>query len=541
VEDALSATGSPPPPTARRLFDRVARPVPLALAGVLIGALVLRLIASAGAAGRLDADEAVTGVMAQRIQDGDFFTFFAGQDYMGTVEQYLQALVLWVTPDTAVWLRSVQIALAVAACGLVYLVGRQVIASPWGAVLAAAVFAVGPYYNVLKGTRSHGAYAFAVVLCLAAVLIALRFDARSRRAPLLAVAFGVLAGLGLWQTLLVAYVMIPAALWLAASARGQLRSLIPLGAGGFVVGALPLIVARISEGRLNGGGESPQPPSSIADRAAGLLDPVLSMFVGAGRLGAGAPVTHWIAPALAVVAALGIAGAAVWARRAGLLDLVTLRTGRREPIDLVVASFPLALVLYVLSDYTWFTGEPRYLFTLYPMLALGLAAIVMRCGRLTPLVGAALVVLLLGLTTIQLRDAVRADGFPPVVGGGVIYSEDADDIVAVARQEGVEALYAEYWLAYPIQFAAGDALAVSALTVDRFPALEREVREAADPPAFVTPEGDGAERMDAALRSLGVRFQRRPAARAVLFYDLSRPVSAGEVLAAGACAGAVCG
>lgn len=514
--------------------------LPSALFVVLVVAFSVRLVYALSPAGRLDADEAVTGVMAQRIQHGDLATFFAGQQYMGTVEQYFQAFVLAITPDTAAWLRSVPITLSVIACALVFWVGRDILGSAWAGLLAAAIFAVGPYYNVFKGSHSHGAYAVAVVLCLLTLLIALRFDPRSRRAPVLAVLLGVVVGVGVWQTLLVAYLMIPTILWVIGSSRGYLRSLVPLGVGGFVLGALPLIMARIGERQINGGGESAQPASSIADRAGGLLDPVSSMFIGFGRIGSGAPVTHWIAPAIMVILGIATLGAAVWSRRRGLRDLLLLRVDGRAPIDLMLGALILGAVLYVLSDYTWYVAEPRYLFTLYPALCVGVAALVFRLPRLVPLLAAASVALMLALTVIQMRDAIRADGYPPIVGGGIVYSEDAPQIVDAARDAGLTALRSEYWMAYPLQFAAGDTLAVSALTVDRFPELERRVDAAVPPAGIVTPEGVGTDRMEHALQSLGVRFETKRVARSVLFFGLSREVSNEQLLAAGACAGSSC-
>ena len=65
----------------------------------------------------LDSDEAVTGLMAQHILSGsDFPVFFAGQNYMGSLEQYIQAGVLAVTPDNAFTLRIPEAVIAAATC-----------------------------------------------------------------------------------------------------------------------------------------------------------------------------------------------------------------------------------------------------------------------------------------------------------------------------------------------------------------------------------------------------------------------------------------
>src|SRR5688572_33441872 len=71
----------------------------LPLAGVLGAALVIRVAMLASTLSRLDGDEAVTGIMAQRINEGHHLAFFAGQAYQGSGEQYLQALLFRVLPE----------------------------------------------------------------------------------------------------------------------------------------------------------------------------------------------------------------------------------------------------------------------------------------------------------------------------------------------------------------------------------------------------------------------------------------------------------
>jgi hypothetical protein len=507
---------------------------------LLIVGIALRAVAVWSGAARYDADEAVTGVMAQRILNGDHFVFFAGQDYMGALEQYLQAAVLAISPDTIGWLRVVPFVLSIGACVLVYIATRGMGYSRWVAVVALGVFACGPYYSVVKGVRSHGAYASTAVLCLLLLVIALCFDPRHKRAAGMAFTFGLVAGVGLWQSLLVAYALIPASLWIVGSARGRLRSLLPIGLGGAILGALPLLASRASNGTLLGDSAATQPATTFTERIDGLLDPVAAMFLGAQRIASDQPVMARVAPAIIVMVALGVLGAALWQRRRGLWHLITLRTIRREPVDILILSFPLAIVLYGLSSYTWYTGEPRYLFTLYPALAIGSAIALTQTRRLFPIAAAILLVGLIAFSAIQFRDSIRADGFPPVTGGGAVYSEDSRTIVDEASRLGLSALFADYWLAYPLQFAAGSDLVIGALTDDRFPQLRAAALTAHPPAGFATPQGVGAERMAAALSGIGVDFRRRDVARATLFYDLSRPVGPDEALSAGACALAIC-
>ena len=510
---------------------------------ILVGLLLalaacvgLRLVILLSSIGRLDADEAVTGIMAQRILDGDLPVFFAAQNDLGTVEQYLQALVLAVAPDTATSLRVVQIALATAACGLVYLLGTRVIGSRWGGVLAAALFAVGPYYSLLKGTRSHGAYAIAAVLVVVAALLALRVDPRSRRAPAMAAAFGLCCGLAIWQSNLTAYVVIPAVLWALASARGHMRALLPIGVGGALIGAAPLIAHRLANGVFVGSGRPPQPPSSYAQRMDNLIQPVSEMFLGVKEIGGVTPVAAWAPPAWALLLALGALGAALWVRRRGLWALVTLRRDGRQPIDIVLASFLVAPLLYGLSDFTWFAGEPRYLFTLYPMLAVALAALAMSAPRraVATALGVALVGITLALSAVQIDRGLDHDGFPPLQDGGVSYTEDLPEVAEALGQEGVTEAYSSYWLAYPLVYASEGDLAVSPYTDPRFPDIDAEVAASPAPPAFVVPQGEAEAQVRGGLEALGTDFRVRHVDRFAVFLDLSERRVPAEVLAAGA-------
>ena len=523
---------------ARARWRRLAPPAPaailIALAGALGACLAMRLVMVLSPIGRLDADEAVTAIMAERILDGDLYAFYAGQNYLGTAEQYLQAAVFAVAPDTATSLRVAQVVLAVLACGLVYLLATRVTASRWGGVLAAALFAVGPYYNVFKGSRSHGAYAIAAVLVAAIAILALRVDPRSRRAPAVAAAFGLLCGLALWQSTLTAYVVIPAVLWALASARGHLRSLVPIGIGGAIVGAAPFIAHRLVHGLFVGTGRPPQFPSTYAQRMDNLVQPVSEMFLGVKAIG-GVPVAGWAPPAWVLLAALTALAAAAWVRRRGLWALVTLRREGRRPIDLVLASFLVAPLLYGLSDFTWYAGEPRYLFTLYPSLAVAAAALVLRAPRrIAPVLGVALIGVALALSAIQIDDAIAGDGYPPVIDGGLVLEEDMPEVARALERDGVDAVYAGYWLAYPLQFAAGDELAVSPYGDQRFPALDAEVATSPEPPAYVTPLGEGAAQVRRGLRALGTGFSERRVESVVVFSDLSQRRVPAEVLAAGA-------
>ena len=78
---------------------------------------------------QFNADEATTGIMVRRILHGHGYVFYAGQDYGGALEQYLEAAVYAVfrLPQNELTLRLPLVALSLLTCGLVYLVGRDML------------------------------------------------------------------------------------------------------------------------------------------------------------------------------------------------------------------------------------------------------------------------------------------------------------------------------------------------------------------------------------------------------------------------------
>jgi hypothetical protein len=478
----------------------------------------------------LDADQAVTGIVAQRIGAGEAFPpYFPGQAYMGTLEQYLQAPILLVAPDTKLTLQILGAALGAATAVLVLMVGRRVTGSPWGGVLAAAVFAVWPLYSLTKGVSSHGAYAAGTLIALASLALAFRLEPRTRAAPLVAAGLGLAAGLVVWELWLGAFLLIPALVWALPAVRRDPGLLLAAGAGA-VVGAAPFLIHRL------GGGwgqdwSAPAPPgTTVTSRAEALFDPVLGLFLGVGRPD-GSGVLSWLSPRLVVIAALLALAVALWRRRRGLLALVTLREEGRAPVDAVLLAFIVAGPLYILAKATWYTAEPRYLFTLYPAVALAVAAGVCALPRREVRIGVAAVLLagMVALTVVQTREELRKGPVTfTLVGAGTIDMARLPDDVAELEAMGVREAWADYWLAYPIVYLSGGDVSVAPFTHSRFPHLLNRVRDDPDAP-LIAPEGAAADGIRAALEETDTTYTERVAGQLVVFSDLSPAVTPREL------------
>ncbi len=515
--------------TARAPWRRIDGPL-WALLGVLLVAAGTRLVILLSGLSGFDADEAVTGVMAQRILNGDFPAYFGVQSYQGALEQYLQAPLLAIFPDTPTTLRLVQLALTLVITVLVYRLGTMVVGSRWAGVLAAALYAVGPYYSLLKGIKSHGAYDAATIFGLLAIILALRLRKDDRWSMWVAGGIGVATGAAIWENYTAVYLLIPALIWALGSARGNLLRLIPAGIAGLIIGALPAIGFRVVNGPFPPSGSGTPPALQFWERAELLLNPVLADFLGV-RAG-GAAIARWAPPAIVAMVALMILGAAAWTRRMGLWDMLTLRMTRRRPVDVVILAFLITPPIYAFAKFTWYAGEPRYLFTLYPLLAIGLAAGVFaltgRARMVMAIVLVAASALVLGRTMQQLLPAGLATAS---VSGQLVPSEDAPTLAADLKAKGVRSVFADYWVAYPLQFAGGDAFVVTPNGSSHFPAYD--ARSYADPDAvIVAPTGAMADATRAQLQATGRRFQTATVARYTIFSRIAPPLRTPQDVAA---------
>lgn len=500
---------------------RLASPLALLALAVLTG-ITVRIVVLLSSIGRLDGDEGVTGVMAQGILDGHFPAFFGNQNYQGALEQYLQAGVLALLPDTPFTLRLVQVGLMAAAIILTYLLAREVTGSPWGGVVAAWLMAVGPYYLVVKGVKSHGGYDGAMVAGLVMILLALALRRSTARAPLIALGIGLTGGIALWENPTALYLVIPAAVWALGSARGSLTRLLPLGLLGAVVGLLPWIVHSISTGAVAPSRSQLQPETTALDRLRGLLDPVLPDFLGVANSN---PAIDPGLPATAVtVALLALLAIGIYLRRRGLVALVLLRTQVREPIDLIILALVLTPVLYTASTFTWLTSEPRYLFTVYPMVAVAIAAGILGLPSTTTRLATTLGTLIATafVLGVSVDAATRAGGTLSTARTGAFPNQDLPLVVEALNARGATTAYGNYWLAGPLQFASGNNIEVAAGLWTQFPETEQRVRTSRSP-AVIVPTEPGAQQVERLLLRTKRAFSRAEAGGFTVFTDIMPP------------------
>lgn len=225
ARDAALAAGPRPGSWADRLVGWAQRrPRALLWLAIALGVL-MRVVLVIRTNAMIDGDEALVGIQAERILQGQFPTYFYGQPYMGSLEAYFAAAIFAIFGPSNWALRAVPILLSPLLAYLTWrlarnLLPREVRTTPLLAGLAALVAAVPPVYDAVTELRTWGGqieiYIITLALLVATVELAdrLRAGATLRELGLRWLILGFIAGLGFWINPLISYGFVACGLWL---------------------------------------------------------------------------------------------------------------------------------------------------------------------------------------------------------------------------------------------------------------------------------------------------------------------------------------
>ena len=512
----------------RGRWGTLAVPLPRAVVPALLLVLALAFffrlpVVVAGAGAAVTSDGALSGIVALRLAEGSERLVFVPQvPYSGSLKSHLTApLALVMDPARAFALVSVLFYLAYVA-GLFRL--ALLVAGPRPALLAGLYAAFSPAFLTRYSLSNDGNYVEVLALGTWALWLAARWtredDARGR----LALAAGLLLGLGFWcHILAVIHVAALAALFvLAAVLRGgpgpvaALRSLVALALG-WAIGYAPGWLWNLANGwesfEYLVPGEARAGEAGVATLTSGLGEklrlmvtdhwPVLMGYdTGYGpavdRLLAG---LSWIGVAAALFATARTARRA-WRERSWPLASL-----------LLFAATNLAVALVALPHVP---GNPRYVLFLMSVVPVFLADALgegWSRWRTGPLVLALLI-------------ATGAVGsfaqVPPTLWQDARWRQ----FVADLEREGVRFCYTDFFLATRVNFLSGERIVCSAKlgpnTTEYFFDYRERVEKAPEA-ALVAVNRTSAGRLETKLQGLGVRYERLDLMKPVLL-RLSRKV-----------------
>jgi hypothetical protein len=482
---------------------------------------VLVLAAGLGAALRLwflfhvplNADEASVGLAAQSILHGHFNAFFPGQLY-GGVEPYVTAALFGVFGQSALMINMTPLLLSLIGAVLTWRITLRLVHDRQVAALAGVLFWVGPLAAIWNSTVERGFRGITMACGLACLLFALRcLDGRHGYVDL--AGLGVFLGVGWWSSPEIVYFVVPTGLALIGAivlgppgrrmAVWVPRVLVGLAAA--AVGALPWLWVNVPGFRSLkassfAGGQAKMNPG-YGGRVETFFNHVLPMQ------------TNLVLPAwenevfhrpLQLVLQFGFDVIIVMA-----IVLCIVKGGRGLAIAAGAVALPFLLAL---QPGTWYWQDGRYgVFVgalLVPVLAIACDEAPLLIGRLrrqsphrhrrggasSPArwLMCGVVVVCAALTVVSFRQS--ASLFAPGTGG--FFSNWGDPngptLQAIDRLEagGVRTGYAEYWVAYDLDFLSKERLAITTVLgadTNRSRALNRTVEDSRQPAwLFVPPD-----------------------------------------------------
>ncbi|OGO32035.1 MAG: hypothetical protein A2Z16_16925 [Chloroflexi bacterium RBG_16_54_18] len=196
----------------------------LGVIAALILAAAMRFCLVYGGYISFNSDEAIVGLMARHILQGERPVFFYGQAYMGSLDALLVAIGFYLFGEQVWVIRLVQSLLFLGVMITTYSLGVKVFASQKTAALAVGLLAVPSVNVILYTTASLGGYGEALLIGNLVLLVGLRIADKIKgnndiylHADWLGLGF--LIGLGFWAFGLTLVYSIPTGIFLVYSIR----------------------------------------------------------------------------------------------------------------------------------------------------------------------------------------------------------------------------------------------------------------------------------------------------------------------------------
>lgn len=479
--------------------------------------VVLVLAAALGTALRLwfvshtalNSDEASVGLAAQHILDGHFNAFYPGQLY-GGVEPYVTAGLFGVFGQSALMVKLTPLLLSLVAAILMWRITRRLVSDGQIAALAGVLIWVAPLAVVWNSTIERGFRGITMACGLGSLLFALRcLDGRRRYVDL--VALGLFLGVGWWSSPEIAYFVVPTGLLLigaiVVSPSGRRivvwvpRFIVAVASA--AVGALPWLWANIPGFRSLQASSFPggqaKVPNGYGVRLQTFFNHVLPMQT---NLVAPPPPTALFRhhQAWQLTFQFGVDAIIVVA-----VMLCVVKGGRALAIAAGAVALPF---VFALQPGTWFWQDGRYgVFVgalLIPVLAIACEQVPVLANRFgqghrhrqsrAPLWGRYLMV-----AVVVVSSVCSAVAFTQVAVGIDSFSSNWRDpnapiLQAIDRLEagGVRTGYAQYWVAYDLDFLSKERLAITTVPkadTNRSKSLNRIVEDSRRPAWLFVPPG----------------------------------------------------
>ncbi len=436
---------------------------------VLLAALGLRLALLVGPQTELEADEAIVGLMARHILQGERPIFYYMQPYMGSLEAYLAACSFALFGSSTFSLKLVPLLASLLFVVLVFATGYRL-----GGLVSAAVsglyVAVPPAFLALWSLKARGGYIETLVVGQLLIVIALEIGKRRSMGLKSGLVLGFLAGLGLWVNPLVGVYLVPVGVYLALVLRRKLLGMwLAAALVGVLAGGYPLLQYNLGHGfataeSMFAGDWSTSEALTYLSRFFRYSLPVL---VGLAQASS-SPKFFWPAfesspaawpPVFPALASLFLLLLVLHSRR--LLSLLLGGGAGADGRSLLSFLLVVVPVAFVLSKFRELTTEPRYLLPLYSAVPLVAVSLPLRTAPWR-LLSALIVAAAIALNVYSIADLDPKLNLPDTAVGST--AANRAELTDFLLSHGLDRVYTDYWLGYPIAFESGERVIPSVIS-----------------------------------------------------------------------------
>jgi hypothetical protein len=389
----------------------------------------------------IESDEAVVGLMARHILHGEFPIFYYGQNYMGTTEAFVTALLFIPLGATSLALKLVPLLIFSIFLVVHYHLARLV-SDQRVAVFATTLVGISPAFLSIWSMKSRGGYMALLLFGTSSLLIAakiLREGYTHRSAVLL----GLCMGLAWWTHFLAIVYIVPIFVILLLKNEKQLLSRFgALIIGSFLLGSFPFWIYNIIHSWSSLELAASKQTDFVSDFRS-FFGTAVPIFFGVRR--------NWNRGDLFPLAGLLVLGifiscCVVLVKRWFIGHPPGEMNGRH-----LLLSFTLMFpVLFSASGFAWFVDEPRYLISLYSTIYI-LLLLAWRTAK-----ARGILILFFLLVNLVGTLVVRVEDF-----NGYNNLESDDNLITFLNDHHVRAAYAPYWVAYRVTFETGEKIICS--------------------------------------------------------------------------------
>lgn len=441
------------------------------LAAIILAGITLRVWTMARANWMLDADEAILGIMANHIRQGEWPIFFYGQAYMGAFQAYATAVSYEIFGMSRVSFKFITIPEFVIFAVSIFLLARRTYGSN-AALLATLLAALPPVYVLSVTTKILGPVLLSMTVGNFILLLAIKqaYAVTPTERPWTRyLLIGALGGFGFWlHGQIIIYLAAAGLILFLGNPRIVIQPrILVAGVAGFLIGGAPVFRFAMNHEYttfhhlLGVGAEDVERRyfavtiyylREILPRIAGVASPWT-------------PMPQWIQVLTALVVGCAIVSLAAHRYR-GILGWFRLSLRQGDPKDALLIFGGIASLAFIISnfgnlavEFPYFDASGRYAAPLASVLPIIIAGEISRLARYSrPLAAAAFAIVILSTAVGYVRTEPTDLWQSPY---WRYLPSSNNELIAVLDDLEVDTVWMNQWAGKPLIFDTNERISAA--------------------------------------------------------------------------------